>query len=104
MQMTVNSNDRNFLSQSGPGPGIAPSPPICIPSVGRLPPALSRQLLAETTWHFGDGRRREPPPGNFHPNRPAPCRAHERRLAGGLWEGVVRAIDFCRGRLGLIKR
>src|ERR1035438_10377733 len=59
--------------------------PICVPSVERLPPALSRRLLAETTWRFGYGWRHKPPSGTFHPDRPNPCRAHERRFPNLLY-------------------
>src|SRR5437667_1648211 len=58
--------------------------PICVPSVERLPPALSRRLLAETTWRFGYGWRHKPPSGTFHPDRPDPCRAHERGIHSAL--------------------
>src|SRR5437773_12533509 len=34
--------------------------PICVPSVERLPAALSRRLLAETTWRFDYGWRHYP--------------------------------------------
>jgi len=53
--------------------------PICVPSVERLPPALSRRLLAKSTWRFGYGWRHKPPSGTFHPDRPTPCRAHWHR-------------------------
>src|ERR1035438_3887259 len=69
------------LRPCAPAPPQHPaSLPICVPSVERLPPALSRRLLAETTWRFGYGWRHKPPSGAFHPDRPTPCRAHERRL------------------------
>ena len=58
--------------------------PICVPSVERLPPALSRRPLAEATWRFSYGWRHKPPSGTFHPDRPCPCRAHERRLPSRL--------------------
>ena len=51
--------------------------PICVPSVERLPAALSRRLLAETTWRWLR-LASLPPSGTFHPDRPDPCRAHER--------------------------
>src|ERR1035438_10377730 len=69
------------LRPCAPAPPQHPaSLPICVPSVERLPPALSRRLLAETTWRFGYGWRHKPPAGTFHPARPDTCRAHERRL------------------------
>ena len=57
---------------SPPRPQHPASLPICVPSVERLPPTLSRRLHAETTWWFGYGGRHQPPSGTFHPDRPEP--------------------------------
>ncbi len=73
------------------------SPPICVPSVERLPPVLSRHL-AVTTWPFGYGWRHPSPSGTFHPDRTGPCRAHERghpvreALAANGGVGSVRVL------------
>jgi len=78
LQTTVSDFGLRVGQHARPRPSA--SLPIGVPSVERLPPALSRRLLAETTWRFGYGRRHQPPSGTFHPDRPSSCRAHGRRL------------------------
>ena len=83
--------------------------PICVPSVERLPAALSRRLLAETTWQFGYGWRHKPPSGTFHPDRADPCRAHERGIYAASLKLSKRLLKRheCRARVpgrGLVYR
>jgi len=65
---------QSVVSDSWAWPRHPASLPNCVPSVERLPPALSRLPLAETTWRFGYGWRHKPRSGTFHPARPDPCR------------------------------
>jgi len=80
--------------------------PICVPSVERLPAALSRRLLAETTWRFDYGwrhyPRREPfipidqPPAGHTSADFSPPRSGPAKTAGS---GLKSPLLSCRNSL-----